>query len=79
MILIRIELVWHKNEWFFFLNACFVFHFLHHLENYGPWIVLYCYCMLNIPKGRKEKSEQFGYILFLKMKSFLCTLKYVDI
>ncbi len=28
MILIRIELVWHKNKWFFFLlNACFVFHF----------------------------------------------------
>ncbi len=27
MILIRIELVWHKNEWFFLLNACFVFHF----------------------------------------------------
>ncbi len=44
----------------------FCFLFLLHLENYGPWIVLYC--MLSILKGQKEKSEQFGYILFLKMK-----------
>ncbi len=27
MILIMIELGWHKNEWFILLNACFVFHF----------------------------------------------------
>ncbi len=44
----------------------FCFSFLHHLENYGPWIVLYC--MLSIPKAQKEKGEQFGYILFQKMK-----------
>ncbi len=67
MILIRIELVWHKNEWLFLFFKCmFCFSFLHHLEIYGPWIVLYC--RLSIPKGQKEKSEQFGYILFLKIK-----------
>ncbi len=27
MILIRIELVWHKKNSFFLFNACFVFHF----------------------------------------------------
>ncbi len=36
---------------FYLLNRCFVFIFLHHLENYGPWILLYC--MLSIPKGKK--------------------------
>ncbi len=45
---------------FFLLNECFVFHFLHHLENYGPWIVLYC--MLSIPKGKKLTV---WYLLFL--------------
>ncbi len=54
MILIRIELVWHKNEWFsFFVKCMFCFSFLNHLENYGSWILLYC--MLSIPKGQKEK------------------------
>ncbi len=66
MILIRIKLVSHKNEWFFFIKCMFCFSFLHHLENYDTWIVLYC--MPSVPKGQKEKSEQFGYILFLKMK-----------
>ncbi len=61
---IRIELVWHN--FCFFIKHMFCFSFLHHLENDGPWIVLYC--MLSIPKGQKEKSEHFGYILFLKMK-----------
>ncbi len=67
IILIRIELVWDKNNWFFFLlNACFVFSFLHHLENYGHWIVLKYYTESWV--YQKEKSELFGYILFLKMK-----------
>ncbi len=67
MILIRIELVWYTNEWFLKIIKCmFCFSFLHQLENYGPWIVLYC--MLSIPNDQKEKNEQFGYILFLKMK-----------
>ncbi len=35
----------------------FCFSFLHYLENYGPWILLYC--MLSIPKRPKEKKENF--------------------
>ncbi len=42
----------------FFIKCIFCFSFLHHLENYGPWILLYC--MLNIPKGQKEKNEFFN-------------------
>ncbi len=45
MILIRIELVWHKNEWFFLLNACFVFHF------YIIWKIM-------VPEGQKEKAQR---------------------
>ncbi len=44
------------QKWFFFLIKCmFCFSFLHHLENYGPWILLYC--MLSITKGQKEKVK----------------------
>ncbi len=53
MILIRIELVWNKNEWFIFIKFMFCFFFLHNLEKYSSWILLYC--MLSIPKGQKEK------------------------
>ncbi len=54
IILIRIELLWHKIVFFFFLlNVCFVFHFYIIWKIIGPWIVLYC--KLSIPKGQKEK------------------------
>ncbi len=33
----------------FFIKCMFCFSFWHHLENDGPWILLYC--MLSIPKG----------------------------
>ncbi len=53
MLLIRIELVWHKNIFFYFFIKCmFCFSFLHYLENYSPWIL---YCMRSTPKGQKEK------------------------
>ncbi len=43
------------QKWFFsFIKWIFCFSFLHHLEKYGPWIVLYC--MLSIPKGQKENK-----------------------
>ncbi len=42
------------NDFFFFIKCMFCFSFLHHLENYGPSILLYC--MVSIPKGQKEKS-----------------------
>ncbi len=57
----------------FFIKRMFCFSFLHHLENYGPWIVLYC--MLSIPNEQKEKSEQF----IQKKKKIVYTVKYVDI
>ncbi len=37
----------------FFIKCMFCFSFLHHLENYGPWILLYC--MLSIPKVKRKK------------------------
>ncbi len=46
------------QKWIIFIIKCiFCFSFLHHLDNYGPWILLYC--MLSIPKGQKEKSWIF--------------------
>ncbi len=53
------------------------FSFLHHLENYGPWIVLYC--MLSIPKGQKEKSEVWLHFIPKNEIIFVYTVKYVNI
>ncbi len=57
MILIRIELVWHKNEWFFFLlNACFVFHF------YIIWKIIvteYYYTVCWVSQKAKRKQVNF--------------------
>ncbi len=41
------------QKWMIFLviKCMFCFSFLHHLENYGSWILLYC--MLSIPTGQK--------------------------
>ncbi len=36
---------------FIIIKCMFCFSFLHHLENYGPWILLYC--ILSIPKEKK--------------------------
>ncbi len=36
-----------------FIKYMFCFSFLHYLENYGPWVLLYC--MLSIPKGQMKK------------------------
>ncbi len=70
MILIRIELVWHKNLRFsfFFIKCMFCFSFLHHLENYCPWILLYC--LLSIPKGQKENSEFFNGLVSYHIISY---------
>ncbi len=78
MILIRIELVWHKNEDFIFIKYMFCFSFLHHLENDGPWIVLYC--MLSIPKGQKEnKWTVWLHFIPKNEKKIVYTIKYVSI
>ncbi len=37
-----------------FIKCMFCFSFLHYLENYGPWVLLYC--MLSIPKRPNEKK-----------------------
>ncbi len=55
MILIRIELFDTKMNDFFFIKCIFRFSFLHHLENYGPWILYAEYT-----KRPKEKNEFFN-------------------
>ncbi len=78
MILIRVELVSHKNEDLFFIKWMFCFSFLHHLENYGPWIVLYC--MLSIPKGQNENKWTVWLHVIPKNEKKNCyTIKYVNV
>ncbi len=52
----------------FFIKCMFCFSFWHHLENYGPWILLYC--MLSIPKGQKEKSDFFDGLVLYRIVSY---------
>ncbi len=64
MILIRIELVWLKNEWFFFLlNVCFVFHF------YIIWKIM-------VPEYQKAKKEKSGLELYRIISVSFCQYRY---
>ncbi len=66
---------WHKKEWFFLIKCMFCFSFLHHLENYGPWILLYC--ILSIVIGQKEKSEFFnGLVSYHIVSVSFCQYRY---
>ncbi len=64
-----------KLMFFFFIKCMFCFSFSHHMENYGPWIVLYC--MLSIPKGKKWTV----WLHFIPKYEiiFVYTVKYVNI
>ncbi len=47
-----------KNTFYDDINKDRASSFLHQLENYGAWMLLYC--MLSIPKGQKGKWEFFN-------------------